>query len=223
LAMREKAVVSWSGGKDSVLALYEACQGFDIVALVTTVTLGYERVSIHGVRTALLERQTASLGFPLEQVAIAPVCTNADYETRMRMVLEQYRGAGVTSVICGDIFLEDVRKYREDRLLAPLGLKGVFPLWGRDSAALARRFIGLGFRALLCCVDTAALGAEFAGRLFDLGLLAELPAAVDPCGENGEFHSFVVDGPNFARPVGCRPGERVLRDNRFVYCDLLEG
>jgi uncharacterized protein (TIGR00290 family) len=221
--MREKAVVLWSGGKDSALALYETRAEWDIVALVTTITAGYERVSMHGVRTALLERQTEALGYPLEKIAISPGCGNAEYEAQMRTALENHRRGGATAVICGDIFLEDVRRYREERLLGPLGLRGIFPLWGRDSAVLARHFIALGFRAVLCCVDTVALDAAFAGRLFDSALLAELPVSADPCGENGEFHSFVFDGPNFARPVGCRCGERVLRDNRFAYCDLLEG
>jgi uncharacterized protein (TIGR00290 family) len=219
--MREKALVSWSGGKDSALALHEAAGAYDVVALLTTVTLGYDRVSMHGVRTALLERQTEVLGYPLEKTLISPACSNEEYEARMRTALETYRRAGVTHVICGDIFLEDVRRYREERLLAPLGLTGVFPLWRRDPAELARRFIALGFRAVLCCVDTTFVGLEWAGRVYDQTLLAELPPGVDPCGENGEFHSFVFDGPGFACPVGYRLGERLLRDNRFGYCDLL--
>jgi uncharacterized protein (TIGR00290 family) len=216
----EKAVVSWSGGKDSALALSEARLDYEITALVTTVTADYDRVSMHGVRTCLLVEQAEALGLPLDTVPISQASTNAEYEERMRSALARHRAAGVSAVICGDIFLEDVRKYREERLFTG-GLRGVFPLWQRPSAELARRFLALGFRAVLCCVDTCVLSAEFAGRLYDADLLAELPPGVDPCGENGEFHSFVFDGPGFTRPVGYTLGERMLRDGRFAYCDLL--
>jgi uncharacterized protein (TIGR00290 family) len=217
--MRPKAVVSWSGGKDSALALAEMRPAYEIVALLTTVTADYGRVSMHGVRTALLEEQAAALGLPLEQVVIPPTCSNAGYEAAMRAALERHRDAGVGAVICGDIFLEDVRRYREERLF-PDGLRGVFPLWQRDTAALARRFLELGFRAVLCCIDTQALPEGFAGRPYDARLLAELPPGVDPCGENGEFHTFVYDGPGFTRPVAFVPGECVRRDNRFGFRDL---
>lgn len=218
--MKEKAIVSWSGGKDSALALFEAQQDFEIVALLTTVTEGYDRISVHGVRTTLLECQADSLKCALEKVVIPRTCSNDEYEARMRVGLDKYRKAGVLSVVCGDIFLEDVRRYREERLFTD-GLKGVFPLWGRDTTELAHRFIDLGFRALICCVDTHVLNQGFAGRPYDRDTLAELPPTVDPCGENGEFHSFVFDGPNMASQVDCLVGERVLRDNRFCYCDLL--
>lgn len=217
---KPRAIVSWSGGKDSALALHAARQNFDIVALVTTVTEGYDRISMHGVRTSLLERQAEALGLPLERVAIPQKSTNDAYESAMRAALDRHRRAGVTSVVCGDIFLEDVRRYREEKLFGN-GLQGVFPLWKRASTALAREFIDVGFRAVLCCVDTQALDGTFAGRLYDDRLLADLPAGVDPCGENGEFHSFVFDGPGFARPVAWSPGEWVLRDDRFAYRDLL--
>jgi uncharacterized protein (TIGR00290 family) len=220
--MREKAIVLWSGGKDSALALYEAEEECDIVALLTTVTSGYERISMHGVRTALLEQQAAAVDYPLEQVLISPRCTNEEYEERMRMALNRYRAAGVSRVICGDIFLQDVRRYREERLLGN-GLTGVFPLWHRDSRELAHRFIDLGFRAVLCCIDTLALDERFAGRLYDESLLAELPETVDPCGEKGEFHTFVFAGPNFAQPVPYVRGEYTLREGRFGYRDLLAG
>jgi uncharacterized protein (TIGR00290 family) len=220
--MKEKAIVSWSGGKDSALALYDAQKDFEIVALLTTVTEVYDRISVHGVRTSLLERQAHSLNCDLEKVNISPTCSNDEYEIKMRAALDGYRKAGVFSVICGDIFLEDVRRYREERLFTA-GLKGVFPLWKRDTTELARRFMTLGFKAILCCVDTCVLDQEFAGRLYDQETLARLPPGVDPCGENGEYHSFVFDGPNMAHPVEYRVGERVLRDNRFCYCDLLPG
>ncbi len=218
--MREKAIVSWSGGKDSALALYEAAEEYNIVALLTTVTSEYDRISMHGVRTCLLEQQAEALGYPLEQVGIPPRCGNDEYEARMRAALARHRSAGVSRVICGDIFLQDVRRYREERLLGE-GLTGVFPLWQRDSGELARRFIGLGFRAVLCCVDTQAINARFAGRVYDESLLAELPPTADVCGENGEFHTFVFAGPNFARPVPYTLGEYVLREGRFGYRDLL--
>src|SRR5262245_52894502 len=182
--MRDKVIVSWSGGKDSALALYELAHEYEVVALVTTVTEGYDRVSMHGVRSSLLERQARALGCPLEKVFISQACTNDEYEARMRAALARHRDAGVTAVVCGDIFLEDVRRYREEKLFT-VGLKGLFPLWGRDSAGLARRFIDLGFRAVLCCIDTRALDRAFAGRVYDARLLAELPAGADPCGENG--------------------------------------
>jgi uncharacterized protein (TIGR00290 family) len=219
--MKDKAIVCWSGGKDSALALYETQEQYEITALLTTVTEGYERVSVHGVRTALLERQVEALGFPIEKVVISPLCTNEEYESKMRAALQKYQRAGATSVVCGDIFLEDVRRYREERLFRD-GLQGVFPLWKRDSTALARHFIALGFQAVLCCVDTHVLGREFAGRLYNGQLLEALPPGVDPCGENGEFHSFVFAGPNLTRPVAFRTGECVLRDGRFCFCDLLE-
>lgn len=218
--MRERAIVSWSGGKDSALALYEAAHEYDILALLTTVTSGYERISMHGVRTALLEQQAAALNYPLDKVFIPPRCTNEEYESQMGAALDRYRTAGVSRVICGDIFLEDVRRYREERLLGN-GLTGVFPLWRRDSRELAYRFIDLGFRAVLCCIDTHVLEERFAGRIYDKDLLTEFPATIDPCGENGEFHTFVFAGPNFARPVPYTLGEYTLRERRFGYRDLV--
>ena len=218
--MAEKAVVLWSGGKDSTLALHETRQTHDVVALLTTVTEGYDRISMHGVRTTLLDQQASALGLPVEKVPIPSACCNADYETRMHAALEKYRQAGVTCAICGDLFLEDVRAYRERQLTAA-GLQPLFPLWGRDTSELARHFLALGFRAVLCCIDAHALASSFVGRPYDAALLADLPPSADPCGERGEFHTFVCDGPGFARPVAWRPGECVLRDNRFWYCDLL--
>jgi uncharacterized protein (TIGR00290 family) len=217
--MRERVLVSWSGGKDSALAWHTVSAEFD-GTLLTTVTEEYDRISMHGVRVELLRRQADALGLPLVTVSIPPRCTNEVYEERMRSALAVQRDAGVRRVVCGDIFLADVRRYREERLFRD-GLSGVFPLWGVNTHELAERFITLGFRAVLCCVDTQSLDASFAGRLFDRTLLADLPPGADPCGENGEFHTFVVDGPGFARPVPVRLGERTLREGRFAYVDLL--
>jgi uncharacterized protein (TIGR00290 family) len=203
-----------------MLALWETRARYEIVALVTTVTRDYDRISMHGVRSALLRKQAEAIGYPLCTVSISISCTNAEYESVMGTALTAYREQGVSTVIAGDLFLENIRRYREAQLAAT-GLTGAFPLWKRDTRRLAEEFIDLGFRAALCCVDTQALDASFAGRFFDRRLLADLPVTVDPCGENGEFHTFVCDGPLFMRPVSLRIGERTVRDERFGYCDLL--
>ena len=210
--------MEWRQGQ--CVALYDAQKDFEIVALLTTVTEGYDRISVHGVRTTLLGRQVQALNCALEKVVVSQACTNEEYETKMRAAFDKYRRAGIVSVVCGDIFLEDVRRYREERLLSD-GLRGVFPLWKVDTSELAQRFMTLGFQAIVCCVDTQVLDCEFAGRLYDQEFLASLPPAVDPCGENGEFHSFVFAAPNMAEPVAYRVGQRVLRENRFCFCDLI--
>ena len=219
---KEKALVAWSSGKDGALALHDAARSgrYEVVSLLTTVTEDYGRVSMHGVRRELLRRQAASLGYPLEEVSVSKGSTNEDYESAMRRMLEKFRDLGVSRVVFGDIFLGDLRAYREANL-AKVDMQAVFPLWKKDTASLARRMIDLGFRAVLTCVDCQALDGRFAGRSFDEALLAELPPGVDPCGENGEFHSFVYDGPIFREPVRCRTGRVVLRENRFCFCDVL--
>ena len=175
---------------------------------------------MHGVRTALLEQQAESLRLPLEKVYITGNASNEEYEAKMRDKLAHYRGQGISSVVFGDVFLEDVRKYRETNL-AKIGMKGIFPLWGRDTTELAHTFIDLGFNAVVTCVDSKVLGKEFVGRTFDKEFLADLPSAVDPCGENGEFHSFAYAGPIFKEPLKFTTGEVVLRDNRYYFCDLV--
>jgi uncharacterized protein (TIGR00290 family) len=217
--MQPKALISWSGGKDCMFALQHACLAFDIVGLLTTVTREFDRISMHGVRVELLRRQAESLGIPLRMVEIAHPCSNAIYEQAMKAAWVETQLQGVDAVICGDLFLEDVRRYREEHLFGAQAC--VFPLWHRPTRELASEFIGLGFRAVLCCVDTQALSADFAGREFDEALLRDLPARVDPCGENGEFHTFVHAGPLFKTPIAFDFGERVLREERFSYCDLL--
>jgi uncharacterized protein (TIGR00290 family) len=216
-------VLAWSGGKDSSLALaaLRADPAVEVVALLTTITRDYDRISIHGVRRAVLDAQVAALGLPLVEVAIPAAATNDAYEEAFAAALAAFRRErpAVRHLAFGDLFLADVRAYRE-RVLPPLGWTPVFPLWGRDTAALAQEFVRAGYRAILTCVDTTQLGAEFAGREFDASLLAELPASVDPCGERGEFHTCVYAGPIFRYPLPVRVGERVRRDGRFEYCDV---
>jgi len=220
--MAEKVLFTWSGGKDSVLALYELqiTDDYEVAALLTTLTQDYNRISMHGVRSILLERQANSLGVPIEKVYISKNSSNEEYEASMREVLQKYLTFGVSSVVFGDIFLDDLRKYREDNL-SKIGMKAVFPIWKRDTTELAHEFIDLGFKAVITCVDSNVLDKIFIGRLFDEQFLSELPANVDPCGENGEFHSFVYDGPIFQKKVSYVKGEVVLRDSRFWYCDLI--
>ena len=218
----EKILLSWSSGKDSAMALYEINRegNYEVSALLTTVTKEYDRVSMHGVRRELLERQADSIGIPLERVLIPKNSNNQEYESNMRKMLEKYLKLGVTKVAFGDLFLEDIRKYREEKL-AQLGMSGVFPLWKRDTTELAHVLIGLGFRAALSCVDSKFLEGKFAGREFDEQLLADFPPNIDPCGEFGEFHSFAYSGPIFREDIRFRKGGVVLRDDRFYFCDLV--
>jgi uncharacterized protein (TIGR00290 family) len=221
----EPIIVSWSGGKDSALALsaLQEDPAYRVVALLTTVTAGYDRISVHGVRRTLLEAQQRAIGLPIHEVVIEPQSSNAAYDTAVERALADVRQRypDVRRIAYGDLFLEDVRRYREERL-APLDYEGCFPLWGKPTTALARDFIARGFEARLVCVDTTQLDAAFAGRAFDQALLSELPASVDPCGERGEFHTFVSAGPCFNVPVAYEVGDVVLRDGRFAYCDLVE-
>jgi len=217
----EDVLFCWSGGKDSAMALHalHAAHDCHITALLTTITEEYDRISMHGVRRVLLERQAESLGLPLHPVLIPPQCINAIYEERMKESLALHFARGVSRVAFGDIFLEDLRVYREKNL-AQVGMQALFPIWKRDTRELAREFVRLGFRAITVCVDPRVLDASFAGRELDASFFADLPAAVDPCGENGEFHTFVFDGPVFKTPIAFRVGEKVLRDG-FCFCDLL--
>lgn len=212
--------MSWSGGKDSALTLWTLrLQGVEPEALITTVTDAYDRISMHGVRRELLSKQADATGIPLVEVRIPPACINEVYEARMTEAFASAPLASVEAVAFGDLFLEDVRAYREERLTAS-GRRGVFPLWGRDTGELAREFIAAGFQAFIVTLDPRALDASFAGRAYDEQLLAELPASVDPCGENGEFHTFVHAGPIFSEPIACETGEVVEREG-FVFCDVM--
>jgi uncharacterized protein (TIGR00290 family) len=222
--MREPIILSWSGGKDSALALARLREdaAVEVAALLTTVTAEYDRVSIHGVRRTLLHAQAAALGLPVLEVELQPRSSNEAYERATAGALARVRDEmpAVRRLAFGDIFLEDVRRYRE-ALVGGLGFGSLFPLWGEPSEALAEEVMDRGIAARLVCVDTHALPATFAGRAYDRALLAEFPAGTDPCGERGEFHTFVSDAPGFAAPVPYHVGEVVLRDERFAYCDLI--
>jgi uncharacterized protein (TIGR00290 family) len=220
---KPKAVIAWSSGKDSAFALHEVRRAgiLDPVGLLTTVTRTFGRVSMHGVREELLARQVAATGLPLTKVEIPYPCPNETYERTMTEALSRLRQERVEVVVFGDLFLEDIRRYREDRMQGT-GLRASFPLWGRPTAALARTMIASGLRATLVCVDPQKLSARFAGRQFDAALLHDLPDSVDPCGERGEFHTFVTAGPMFHHCVPVVPGPVVERDG-FVFADLLPG
>ena len=192
---------------------------YEVAALLTTVTEPFDRISMHGVRRELLERQAASLGLPLEIVLIPASCTNETYESRMEAALLRFKSRGVSHVAFGDIFLQDLRQYRETNL-ARVDLHALFPIWKRPTNELVREFIRRGFRAFTVCVDPRKLDESFAGREIDLDFLARLPADVDPCGENGEFHSFVFAGPGFRETVAVHTGEFTHREG-FIFCDLL--
>lgn len=217
----QQVLMSWSGGKDSCLALSEIQKSgaYSVAALLTTVTSDYDRISMHGVRRVLLERQAASLGISLRQVLITKSASNKEYETNLVEAASTYREQGIDSIVFGDLFLEDIKIYR-DQFLARHNLHGIYPVWLRDTTEFIREFIALGFKAVITCVDGKVLDPSFAGMNIDEKFLSALPSHVDPCGENGEFHTFVFDGPNFKEPVKFSQGETVQRD-RFWFCDLL--
>jgi uncharacterized protein (TIGR00290 family) len=219
--LRAKALISWSSGKDSAFALHEIRRAgeFDVVGALTTVTETFGRVSIHGVRQEILCAQLDVAGLQPTIVPIPYPCPNEIYEARMGEAVARAVRDGITHIIFGDLFLEDIRAYREQKLKST-GITPVFPLWGRPTLHLAQQMIASGFEATIAAVDLKKLPAEFAGRKFDAQLLVDLPEGVDPCGENGEFHSCIVAGPVFSRSLAVRPGERVERDG-YAYCDLV--
>lgn len=220
----EAVVLSWSGGKDSALALarLQADPSVEVAGLLTTVTAGYDRISIHGVRRAFLQAQGRSLGLPIFEVTLEPQSSNEAYEQALAGALTRLRGylPEVQWLAFGDIFLADVRRYRED-LAGALGFSSLFPLWGEPSRALAEEVLERQITARLVCVDTQVLPAAYAGQAYDAVLLDGLPPGIDPCGERGEFHTFVSSGPGFCSSVPYRVGETVLREERFAFCDLL--
>lgn len=220
MAKKTKAWMSWSSGKDSAWALYAAKRRdtVDIVALLTTLNGKFSRVAMHGVREDLLDAQAAALGLPLIKVPLPWPCPNEAYEQAMAQAMERARAEGITRMIFGDLFLEDIRKYREEKL-APTGIQPLFPIWGQDTRRLAREMVEAGLRAKLTCIDPKRLAGRFAGRTFDARLLDELPQNIDPCGENGEFHTFAFAGPMFRQTIPVQTGEVAERDG-FVYADV---
>jgi uncharacterized protein (TIGR00290 family) len=218
-------LLSWSGGKDSAWALHLLRQQpqYEVVALLTTINEHFRRVAIHGFREELLDQQAASIGLPLWKVDLPFPCSNTDYESRMSTVCARAVSEGIYGIAFGDLFLEDIRAYRIEKL-APTSLVPIFPVWTADlgisTAELARQMITSGLRAHLTCIDPRSLDSSFAGRAFDAALLADLPASVDPCGERGEFHTFACAGPIFSRTISVLPAETVSRDN-FIYAELL--
>lgn len=215
-------ILSWSGGKDSALALHALKRDprYRLAGLLTSVNEAYGRISMHGVRESLLDAQARALGLPLYKVRLPAAPDNALYEAAMATALAAFHGDGIRHVAFGDLFLEDIRRYRETQL-ARAGMQALFPLWLKPTVPLAREFLDMGFRAVLCCVDGAVLGEDFAGREYDASLLQALPPSIDPCGENGEFHTFVYESPDFHGRLALRRGERVTREGRFHFCDLL--
>ncbi len=218
--MKRRLILSWSSGKDSSWALYLLRQrgDFEVAGLLTTLNARFDRVAMHSTRRALLEAQAAAAGLPLHTVPLPWPCSNEDYESAMRMACASVLASGLNSIAFGDLFLEDVRRYREEKLQGT-GLTPVFPVWGLDTRGLARQMIAAGLRARIVCVDPRRLPSNFAGRDFDEDFLRDLPPGVDPCGENGEFHSFVYAGPFFRKPIPIESGEVVERDG-FVFADV---
>jgi uncharacterized protein (TIGR00290 family) len=218
---RAPILLAWSSGKDSAWSLHVLRQdpSLEVVGLLTTINEVYDRVAMHAVRRALLEAQADAAGLPLVLVRIPSPCPNETYEAAMAGAVAEARARGITGIAFGDLFLEDIRRYRETQM-SGTGLRLHFPLWGRPTAALAETMIAGGLQARLTCIDPRVLPADLAGAAFDRALLARLPAGVDPCGENGEFHTFAWDGPMFRHPVPVRSGEVVARDG-FVFADLL--
>jgi uncharacterized protein (TIGR00290 family) len=240
MSKKEKCIFCWSGGKDSALALYKVIQEdkYEIIALLTTLNAQFKRVSMHGVREELLDLQAESIGLPLIKMYVNEG-TNAEYETEMETLLLQYKQQGVTKVIFGDIFLEDLRMYRENNL-AKVGLTAVFPLWKRDTKDLIREFLSLNFKTITCCVNDGYLNEDKVGVEIDKKFIDTLPSNTDPCGENGEYHTFCFAGPIFKKQISFSIGEKVYRpfeiktvdDNvcssnivtkGFWFCDLLTG
>ncbi len=218
---RKMILMSWSGGKDSALALYELMRDarYEVTGLLATIREEDNRATHHQIDLSLIQEQAQSIGLPLHVVRVAPDGSPEEYARRMDAALAGLQAEGVTGVAFGDIFLEDLRHYREEKL-ALRNLAALFPLWKRDTRKMARDFIAWGFKAWVCCVDTRHLDASFAGRSLDEAFLEELPANVDACGENGEYHSFVYDGPILRSPLKVRPGKRTIREH-WCYCDVV--
>lgn len=218
----ENIIVSWSSGKDSALALYYILQekNYDVRSLITTITSEYDRVSMHGIRRKLLLKQIKSISLPIHIIPLPKNISDNEYGEIMEKEMKYFKSLFNFSVVFGDLFLEDIRNYRE-KALSKLDIKAIFPLWGTNTKQLAKTFLNLGFKAIITCVDSRALDRSFVGRLFDNEFLAALPSNVDQCGENGEFHTFVFDGPIFSHPIRFKKGKIVFRENRFYFVDLV--
>ncbi|MBO6183484.1 MAG: diphthine--ammonia ligase [Chryseobacterium sp.] len=235
--MKPKALFNWSSGKDSALALYKILKEdqFEITSLLTSINKEFQRISMHGVHVSLLEKQAESLGFPLIKMEIPKEPSMEEYSEIMSKTMNEIKSQGVTHSIFGDIFLEDLRKYREDQL-QPIGMEGVFPLWKQNTTELINEFLSLGFKTIVTCVNETYLDKSFAGRIIDTDFIKDLPENVDPCGENGEFHTFTFDGPIFKKPIDFEIGEIVKKtypkpksyeneedgEYTFWFCDLIE-
>ncbi len=234
--MKQKAIFNWSSGKDSALALYKTLKKdqFEITSLLTSINQEFQRISMHGVHVSLLEKQAESLGFPLIKMELPKEPSMEEYREIMNKTMNQIQSQGVTHSIFGDIFLEDLRKYREDQLQS-IGMKGIFPLWKIHTTNLIHEFLDLGFKTIVTCVNETYLDKRFAGRIIDENFINDLPQNVDPCGENGEFHTFTFDGPIFKTPIDFEIGETVRKtypkpqtdENEetgeyiFWFCDLI--
>lgn len=220
---KKKVLFSWSGGKDSALALYKILESddYEILSFITTITKGYNRISMHGITIDLLEEQVKSIGISLYKIEIPQNCNNKEYEKIMLNTLTHFQKEGISGVIFGDIFLEDIKNYRISQL-SPIGLQAIFPLWGINTIEISNEFIKTGFQSIISCVDIRALDSTFSGRIYDQNFLKDLPSTCDPCGENGEFHSFVFDGPIFSRKINIKTGAKLLRDDYFYFTDILQ-
>ena len=218
---KTKVILSWSGGKDSALALFELSQSekYEVRGLLTTITKDYDRISMHGVRVSLLEQQAAALNLPLKKVFITKNASNTEYESVMKNACEVIKTEEITAMAFGDIFLEDLKQYREKNL-AKVGMRAVFPLWKIPTKELVEEFLANNFQAVTVTCDPRKLSERFVGRIMGRDFFDSLPADVDPCGENGEYHSFVYNSPNFSSMIPFRTGEKVFRDG-FWFCDIL--
>lgn len=221
--MKTKVIFSWSGGKDSALALHRIKNDdkYEIISLITIVTEGYNRISMHGISIDLLEEQVKSIGLPLYKIVIPQQCSNEDYNHSMQKAMDFFLKQGIKTVVFGDIFLEDVRNYRITQL-SQVGMNAIFPLWGKETSEISSDFIKKGFKTIISCVDIRVLDQSFSGRIYDKKFLNDLPSSCDPCGENGEFHSFVYDGPIFSKNISIKTDLQTLRDDYFYYTDIIK-
>ena len=219
---KTRVIFSWSSGKDSAYALHQLLNdpSCEVVSLITSITSGYDRISMHGIRTKLLEEQAKQIGLPLYKIPIPKNCSNEDYEKAMEKAMTHFLEQGIKTVAFGDIFLKDVKEYRIKQL-AKVGMNAIFPLWGKNTKKLSHDFIKAGFKSIISCIDTRKMDQSFSGRIYNKLFLNDLPNDCDPCGENGEFHSFVFDGPFFKAPIQINTGFQTLKNNYFYFTEIL--